>query len=320
MIEITSKGRIAEKIPVTISKVAQDYLRTGMIFAVDPTMYNWTGNREAIYQGYSALNDKIKNRYVEHIDEFYVSNIPAFVLTPKGYDSKRDSEIILYLHGGAYVFHNPLTTLFTWAPLSFECGIKVCAVDYRLAPECPYPAAPDDCYLVYKDMLTKFNAKNIVVFGDSAGGSLALTTILRSINNKLKVPSALVLVSPWADITDSGDSYYANAGLDAAIHYDMNLRKPAQVYVGKNDPKTPDISPVYAEYTKEFPPTMIITGTRDLFLSNCVRLYRKMKNAGVKVDLNVFECMWHDFICVPDMPETAEAYTDMRIFINKYMR
>ena len=312
--------RLLDTIPNTISKQAQNFLKIIPLFATDPSLDNWPKVKEATYKFYEKLNTDLKAKFVEKLEVLDISGVPVNVITPKNYDSADDTRAIYYIHGGAYVLFSTQTTFGTWAPLSYESGLKIYAVDYRLAPEHPYPAAPDDCYSVYRELIKRYEPGRLGLFGDSAGGALALVTALRASERGLPLPAAMVLSSPWADITKTGDSYYTNEGLDIVIHYEINLRKSAEVYAGKYDMKNPEISPVYADYPRNFPPTMILTGTRDLLLSCCVRLNRKMKSAGIPVELNAFEGMWHDHIGFPDMPETDEAFADITTFFKQYIK
>jgi acetyl esterase/lipase len=317
---LTNKFRFRENIPDTISRQAQDFMKIAVLFDIDPSRGDWPEVKEATYKFYEQLNTVIKTRYVEKLETLDVFGVPVSVITPKNYDSANDTRAIYYIHGGAYVLFSPQTTFGTFAPLAFRSGIKIYAIDYRLAPEHPYPAAPDDCFAVYRELVKKYSPNSLGLFGDSAGGALALVTALRAHKQELPLPAAMVLSSPWVDITKSGDSYYTNEGLDIVIHYEMNLRKAAEVYAGNHDMRDPGISPIYADLPHDLPPTMILTGTRDLFLSNCVRLYRAMKHADTKVELNAWEGMWHDLIGFPDLPETDEAFADFATFFKTHLK
>jgi len=312
--------RFHDNIPNTISQQAQDFMKIAVLFDVDPSREDWPEVKKATYKFYEQLNADTKARYVEKLETLDISGVRVSVITPKNYDSANDTRAICYIHGGAYVLFSPQTTFGTYAPLGFRSGLKIYAIDYRLAPEHPYPAAPDDCFAVYRELVKKYSPDSLGLFGDSAGGALALVTALRAHKQGVPLPAAIILSSPWVDITKSGDSYYTNEGLDIVIHYERNLRKAAEVYAGNRDMKDPEISPIYADFPRDLPPTMILTGTRDLFLSNCVRFYRAMKRAGIKVELNAWEGMWHDHIGFPDLPETDEAFADFAAFFEKYLK
>lgn len=208
---------------------------------------------------------------------------------------KNEDRAILFIHGGGFVVGEPNFYHMVQAPIAYSAGLKMYSIKYRLAPEYPFPMGLNDCLAVYREMLKTFLAKNIAFCGDSAGGNLVLATIFAAKNEGLSMPKSIALLSPWTDLNKIGDSYYTLEGLDPILHYEKNLMIPATVYAKGQSFMNPLISPIYSDYTSNFPRTLIVLGTRDLFLSNGVRLYRKMKNARVDVHLDVWEGMWHVF-------------------------
>ena len=128
------------------------------------------------------------------------------------------------------------------------------------------------------------------------------------------------MFSPATDVTKTGDTYCTNEGLDIVIRYERNLLKAIEAYAVDHDPRDPQISTIYADFPPGLPPTMILSGTRDLLLSCCVRLYRAMKKVGNRVELNLWEGMWHDYIGFPDMPETDEAFHDVAAFFRLHLK
>lgn len=153
-------------------------------------------------------------------------------------------------------------------------------MDYRLAPEHPFPEGLTDCVAVYRGLLETFKPENIVLLGDSAGGGMTLATMLKARDEGLPMPAGVTLYAPFTDATKTGDTYYTLEGKDPLLHYEENVRFMANAYAGNADKKDPLVSPVYNDY-KGFPPTLIQVGTRDILLSCSARVYRKMKNAGV---------------------------------------
>jgi acetyl esterase/lipase len=135
------------------------------------------------------------------------------------------------------------------------------------------------------------------------------------------MPAAAALLSPWADITKTGDTYHTLRGIDPVLYYDLNLRNSAKAYAGKHNMKDPLVSPVYADYSPGFPPTLIQVGTREIFLSNCARLQRKMLDAGVDVQLTLWEGMWHVFQYLPPLSkESREAYIELSKFFHSTLK
>ncbi|MDD5311912.1 MAG: alpha/beta hydrolase [Dehalococcoidia bacterium] len=300
----------------TVSRQARDYQRDqAVIVPSDPTVDNMPDVRKATAELYQPLIDEAKQKFVERLESTEIAGVPVLTIVPKNYNTSNEGKCIFYIHGGAYVMGDPLSLLMFTAPLAYHAGIKISSVDYRLAPEHPYPAAADDCFNVYGELIKRYRPQNLALCGDSAGGALSLVTALRASRRGMALPAVMALSSPWADITKTGDSYHLLEGWDCLIQYEMNLGKPAEVYAGNTDWKDPDISPLYADYPAEFPPVLIVSGTRDLLLSCCARLQRVMKRAGIEVHLDVWEGMWHDFIGFPFLPECREALKEIAAFI-----
>jgi len=229
--------------------------------------------------------------WISSVDRLQMDGMHVTVITPKTYRATNSQSIAVYIHGGAYVGGVALD--YTGINMAHKLGLKVYSIDYRLAPEHPFPAGMNDCVVVYRALLKKYDANQIVVFGRSAGGGMALATLLKARDLELPLPRPVALLSPWTDLTRTGDSYYSNAGR-GLISWE-GLSKAAEAYAGEYDRKMPFLSPIYADYKKGFPPTLISTGTRDLFLSNAARLQRVLKRAEIEVELTVWEGMWHAF-------------------------
>ena len=308
-------------VPTTVSPMAQQILKSKVPASEQvESVAQWKKVREAFNANSLQINAKIKEKYIQESHKERIAGVEVLVATPKGYEAKNDHSIAIYIHGGAYTLGKPDFLYNTFAPISKALGVKVYAIDYRLAPEHPYPAGLDDTLAVYKTLLKKYDAKNIVMFGDSAGGGLSLATLLKAKKEGLSLPAALVLYSPWSDLSKTGDSYYTLENISPLLHYEKNLGSSAQAYAKGTTLKNPLVSPVYASYSQDFVPTLIQVGTRDLFLSNCVRLYRKMKKEGVDVELSAWEGMWHVFEAVPNLPEAEEAVEEATMFMKKYLK
>ncbi|WP_239325366.1 alpha/beta hydrolase [Epibacterium sp. Ofav1-8] len=199
--------------------------------------------------------------------------------------------VYIDLHGGAFVFGGGEACRDSARAMADFHGIRCYGVDYRMPPDHPFPAALDDCLSVYRYAAENHGADRIILGGRSAGGNLALATVFRAQDEGLVLPASVILLSPEVDLTESGDSFSANRTLD------VNLPNPLMsanlLYANGADLAHPYLSPLFGEFTKEFPPTFIQSGTRDLFLSNAVRLHRKLCRASVLTELHVFEAMPH---------------------------
>ena len=174
---------------------------------------------------------------------------------------------------------------------STRVGARVWAVDYRMPPDHPFPAGLDDCLTVYRVLLEDHDPHEIIVGGASAGGNLVAALVLRARDEGLPLPSAAVLLTPGVDLTASGDSLQTNRGLDPLI---PDAGSPAfGMYAGDHDLTDPYVSPLYGDFTKGFPATILTTGTRDMLLSDTVRMHRALRLAGVSADLHVTEAGGH---------------------------
>ncbi len=180
-----------------------------------------------------------------------------------------------------------------------------------MPPEHPYPAALDDCVAVYRQLLASHAPENIIIGGMSAGGNLAAATILRARDEGLPLPAAAVLLTPELDLTESGDSFETNQLLDVVLS--VPLMNANLLYANGHDLAHPYLSPLYGDFAKGFPPTLIQAGTRDLFLSNAARMQRALRNAGVPVELILCEGMPHGGFF--GAPEDAELAADIRQFV-----
>ena len=212
----------------------------------------------------------------------------AYDIRPQGW-SDTDRRVYLYIHGGALIMgagENCKTMSLTAAK---NHNVRVVTVDYRMPPDHPYPASLDDCMVFYRALLRDYQPHEIIVGGGSAGGNLAAAMVLRARDEGLPLPAAAILMSPELDLTESGDSHQTNMGLDAM----GSLMAANLLYAGGHDLTDPYISPLFGDMTKGFPPTFLSTGTRDLFLSNTVRMHRKLRNAGIQAELHIKEASPH---------------------------
>lgn len=206
--------------------------------------------------------------------------------------------VILYCHGGGYstgsmVYARTLTT-----KLAESTSMDVFCFNYRLAPEFPYPAACEDAMAAWDHLMQfGYGARDVIVAGDSAGGNLALSLVLRLKVQGRLLPRGLVLLSPWTDLTASGKSYAAKAGLDPVLDPEY-LQRMTSNYAQGRDLSDPLISPLFGDF-EGFPPVYIQVGDNEMLLSDAVNLHKKLVKANVPVKIDVYKGMWHVFQMSP---------------------
>jgi len=217
------------------------------------------------------------------------------------------SRLLFHIHGGGFTSGSCVTHRELAAHLSLATGIPVLLPDYRLAPEHPFPAALDDCVSVYRWLLrTGIDPKRIVFGGDSAGGGLALSTLLCLREGGEPLPAAAILLSPWTDLTLTGESLVLRAQLDP-LNSHQGLQTAADLYVNDEDPTNPLISPVHAEL-RGLPPMLIQVGDHEILLSDSTRLAGRAEAAGIETQLEIWPEMWHVWhFWAAGLPEARQA-------------
>lgn len=232
-------------------------------------------------------------------------------------DVTRDG-VILYFHGGGYVIgsclaHRPVVAKFVQGS-----GVGALVFDYRLAPEHPFPAALDDSLAAYQWLLAEGVLPSDIVFaGDSAGGGLCLAALIAIRDKGLPLPAAAVALSPWTDLTNTGESLVTNAAVDT-LTWKESWTVFSNYYAGDNDPRLPYISPLYGEL-QELPPMLIYVGADELLRDDSTRFAQKAKDAGVDVTLRVGEGMFHCYpACSPLFPEAKQAMGHICDFISSH--
>lgn len=280
----------------------------------------WKAAVEAVNARAAVDLGKLRQKLDVTIEPTVVAGVKAFLLTPKTIPEKNRDRLVVALHGGGYVFYPGEPGTGEGVMMAGFGGYKVLAVDYRMPPDYPFPAALDDAIAVWKEVVKTTKPENIALIGTSAGGGLVLATVLRAKAEGLPLPGAVAAGTPWSDLAKIGDSYFANAWLDnVLVNYEPMVGGMARLYAGGQDLKNPYLSPIYGNFSG-FPPTILTTGTRDLFLSNTVRVHRALKRAGAIADLNVYEGVSHaQFLGGPGVPELREAFADIAAFFDQHL-
>lgn len=260
-----------------------------------------TAERRAQYERAEKVFPTPPDVKVEHVS---APAAPAEWLRPPAAEPGR---VVLYLHGGGYVIGSPRSHRHLAAAIAGAAGASALLLDYRLAPEHPFPAAVEDATAAYRWLLEQAIAPaRIVIAGDSAGGGLTVATLLALREARVPLPAAGVCISPWVDLTCSGASYGTKADVDPIVRR-AGVEEMAQAYLGPTLPRTPLASPLFADL-RGLPPLLIHVGRDEVLLDDAVQLAARAKAAGVETTLEVYERMihvWHWFLPMLDEAQTA---------------
>jgi acetyl esterase/lipase len=237
--------------------------------------------------------------------------VTVYVVTPADGPHVGTGRVYLDIHGGSLILGGGPCCRAMGIRAAARVGARTWAVDYRLPPDHPYPAPLDDCVAAYRRLLADHAPGDIVIGGASAGGNLAAATVLRARDEGLPLPAGLVLLTPELDLTESGDSFATNIGVDTVLR--RSQKTASRLYAGGHDLAHPYLSPLFGDLSAGFPPTLLQAGTRDLFLSNAVRMHRALRRAGMDAELHVWEAMPHGGFF--GAPEDDEVDDEVRRFV-----
>jgi len=271
---------------------------------------------EALMKNMPGMMERLKVK----VEKTTINGVRAFIVTPETIAPENANRQLIHMHGGCYVL-NPREASLPEALFMAGFGhIKVVSVEYRMPPEAYFPAALDDGITVYKALMKTMPAKNMAWFGTSAGGALVLEMGLKAKELGLPMPGAIASGTPMSDVTKVGDTFQTNAMVDnVLVSPDGFCDAGTIVYAAGHDLKDPLLSPVYGDM-HGFPPTILTSGTRDLLLSNTVRVQRKLRQAGVEAALQVYEGMAHaHYIRDDTAPESKEVFEEIAGFFNKHL-
>jgi acetyl esterase/lipase len=279
-----------------------------------PELDNLEQYRKDVRSGFDDYVQAAVETFQGEIRDIEVAGIPCKQLTPRHW-SNADGRCIQYAYGGGYVSGSSYEDLIIAAPLAQLCEARIVMVDYRLSPEHPYPAPQQDMHQVYPELLARYGAARLVVCGESAGANQALGLMQQVRDLGLAMPGCAALFSPWCDLNNQGDSHIFNDGRDPTLS-NLWTDIAASLHANGQALDDPGISPLYGDM-HDLPPCIITTGSRDLLLSQCLRLAQKMRAAGVTCDLRVNEGMWHVFEFYP-IPEARRSIREVADFIKSH--
>lgn len=271
----------------------------------------WRQLQAVVAQNYTSANTGQADALRANLHTITVESATVHVATPPGHTPFA----YIDLHGGALVFGGGENCRIAAGKQADLHNLMCYGIDYRMPPDHPYPAALDDCVATYRHVLKHHAPEHIVIGGRSAGGNLATAMVLRARDEGLPMPAALVLLSPEVDLTESGDSFHVNRTVDVVLP--MPLMSTNLLYANGADLSHPYLSPLFGDLAG-FPPTFLQSGTRDLFLSNTVRMHRALRQAQVPAVLHVFEAMPHGGFM--GAPEDAELAAEVAAFVREHLR
>jgi monoterpene epsilon-lactone hydrolase len=310
---------------VPFSAYASEEARKTFLSGLTPPPPEIANDVPALRQHYAAFNDRLRDlmleRFQVEIEETEIAGIPVHRVTPT-FPVDESGRVLLNLHGGAFMWGSGSGALVEAIPVAATSGLPVIAVDYRLAPEHTFPAASDDVQAVYESLLTDLPASSIGIYGCSAGAILTAQCVAQFLNNKLPLPGGIAMIG-GAGLLQLGDSAFTSPALSGerpnsdTTDGDMPLAA-LRNYLECIPLDDPRVAPgVDSEILRHFPPSLLITGSRDFAASSVTTMHRRLVAQQVHAELFTFDGLWHAFHIFPDLPESLEVYDLLAGFFNR---
>jgi epsilon-lactone hydrolase len=314
-------------IPTTISKKAQEMLKN-MTMNLPPSFVTPAPDD---LEGWKKLNQQLScmpiygsqltvDSYQPNVTVTKLGNVNVLDVKPKDWND--NGKVLVYLHGGGYTFCSANSTLAAATQVANTTGLRVISVDYTLAPLSKWNQTTSEVVSVIQALIKDrgYSLNDIAMYGNSAGGGLVAGSVLRMRDEGIGIPAAIVLWSPWTDVTRSGDSYHTLKNADPLMASDLMFKNMADAYVNPSDQKNPYASPVYGNFTKGFPPTLIQGGTKEILLSDFIRLYQAIDQADIPVKLDIYEGMPHVFqVLLHNTTESNTSLSKMSKFLHEHL-
>jgi monoterpene epsilon-lactone hydrolase len=310
-------------VPGDVSKQLREFIRMpyppGVLAPPPKTPREWGALNKQLETEWIAPLDELRKQLHVTVEPTNIAGVKAYLVTPRDLRPENVNRMLVHVHGGGYFSGGGEAATNEAIMMAGIGGYRVISIDYRMPPEFPFPAGLNDALIVWRSLAQTVSPKNMAVFGSSAGGGLALAMVLKAKDEGFPLPAAVGAGTPWSDLDKIGDSYFTNEYVDnMLVTWNGWLGGAAKLYANGHDLKNPYLSPVYGDF-RNFPPTILTAGTRDLFLSNTVRVHRALRRAGVEADLNVYEGMSHAQYAGPGMPEAREVFGDMARFFDAHL-
>ena len=278
----------------------------------------WQKLNQQIGPMFMQLFQPIVDRYQPNITATKIGDVNVLDIKPK--DWRDNGKVLVYLHGGGYVSLDANSTLGNAAIGANSTGLRVISPDYSLAPASKWNQITDEVVSVIQALRDQgYSLDDIAMYGDSAGGGLVAGSVLKMRDKGLGMPAALVLWSPWTDLIGVGDTFFTLENADPFLSNDL-AKKMAGAYANPSDQKNPYVSPVYGDFSNGFPPTLIQGGTKEMLLSDFVRLYQALDQANIPVKLDIYEGMPHVFqTFLQNTTESNIAISKTSDFLREYL-
>lgn len=310
-------------VPTTISPQAQELLSLPNPYGndVEPDPSDKAAWVKRVSEGSEQFTKMLEQRFApyrpERQTEHALSNAVMYQIDPtSSVTNGLTGKAIFYVHGGGFTTGGGIAAAYACYQIAHMSGLTTFSIDYRMPPHFPFPAGLDDCVEAYRTLVDRYGAENIAAYGASAGAGLLASCLLKARDLGITMPKACVLQSPESDLTESGDSFETNLGVDQVL---KRLTNSIALYADGHDLKDPYLSPLFGDFTKGFPDTYLSAGTRDLFLSNTILLHRALRRAKIPADLNIWEGMGHaGFFGLA--PEDQESLTEQVDFIRDRLK
>ncbi len=315
---MSEPSRSRPPVPASVSEEAQAFLKIAPFPAgPKPELDDIDGWVRRV----DEVNRQIAARYARtpcpvDTEARDIGGVTTYIACGPGVANDDTAPIYIDVHGGGLMNGGGPLCGHLAGVRAMDTGMIMWAPDYRMPPRNPYPAALDDCIAVYRAALDQRSSEDIFVGGGSAGGNLAAALLVRAKVEGLPMPAGLLLLSPEVDLTESGDTFQTLLGIDNVLTGSLAIS--IQLYANGHDLSHPYLSPLFGDL-QGFPPTFLQSGTRDLFLSNTVRMHRKLLAAGVETELHIFEAMPHSGFG-GGAPEDKEVRRAVRRFLDKHRR
>jgi acetyl esterase/lipase len=322
---VTTIGERTIPAPVGLSPEMQEVVKERQIPPFIPapkTTADWL-KFQALFD---VAGEKLGRQAADHNEVTYevdeIAGVRTYIVTPKKLNERWGGRVFVHIHGGAWVFGGGDSALREAVWIAHGVGVKVVSVDYRRPPLHPFPAAIEDAVAVWQEVVKDQDAAGTAIVGTSAGGNIAMATVLKLKELGVSLPGAVFAGTPATDLENISDTWYTLQGLDPLGTREGMLAAAIDLYVGKADPSNPLLSPVNGDLDG-FPPTILISGTRDLLLSDTVRMHRALRIVGVQADLHVYDGQTHaDYMqnLLRPVPEAADAQRELFEFFDKHLK